>query len=325
MKADLQHYVPRFLLKNFSDGKKHRVYVFDKSNDRCFQVHINKIAAEKGFYDLPTGDDILTVEPSLSQLESKAAQAIRKILDQERFEYLDPIEFQTIAEFLAVQFVRTKAHRVRSEHFRTLMIEKFRRMGFSHESIGKYVDDPPGILGDKLSGMISLRNAGEYVPYFWNKRWILFKTTKKHPLFLSDNPLVLHNEVDHGPFLCNLGLAVRGIEIYLPLSSTCCLGLICPTLAEGTDQSDFGEGMFLEPFSSPMGKTPQSPSIADIPCIYRSGPPIGMKPENVTFANSLQVWSSLRYVFCEENSFGLVREMIAVDEKYRSAPLPGLE
>ena len=52
MSKELQHYVPRFLLKNFAKGKKPQIFVYDKSNDKQFKTNIKNIAAETGFYDI---------------------------------------------------------------------------------------------------------------------------------------------------------------------------------------------------------------------------------------------------------------------------------
>ena len=47
--AKRQHYVPRFLLRNFAPAREEQVHVYDKSNDRVFRAHIANVAAESGF------------------------------------------------------------------------------------------------------------------------------------------------------------------------------------------------------------------------------------------------------------------------------------
>ncbi|MBI5114870.1 DUF4238 domain-containing protein [Candidatus Poribacteria bacterium] len=76
-----------------------------------------------------------------------------------------------------------------------------------------------------------MHGAKEFVPDFLGKERVLFETTRKHPFFISDNPIVLQNEMNQGPY-SGLGVAAPGIEIYLPISSTLCLGLFCPSVAE---------------------------------------------------------------------------------------------
>jgi hypothetical protein len=65
-------------------------------------------------------------------------------------------------------------------------------------------------------------------PHFLNKDWLLISTTRKSPFIIGDNPLALQNAIDMGPY-GNLGLAVKGIEIYLPLSPVRALAIWCPS------------------------------------------------------------------------------------------------
>jgi hypothetical protein len=44
--AKVQHYVPQFLLRNFGNGKKDRLYVFDKQMARSFRTNANNVASE---------------------------------------------------------------------------------------------------------------------------------------------------------------------------------------------------------------------------------------------------------------------------------------
>jgi hypothetical protein len=50
--AKVQHYVPRFLLRNFGTGKKDKLYVFDKQTERIFTTNVKNIAAESRFMTL---------------------------------------------------------------------------------------------------------------------------------------------------------------------------------------------------------------------------------------------------------------------------------
>ena len=58
-----------------------------------------------------------------------------------------------------------------------------------------------------------------------DKAWMLLESVPGIPFFTSDNPIALHNTNDYWPY-GNLGLSVKGIEIYFPISSTLCLNLI---------------------------------------------------------------------------------------------------
>lgn len=65
--------------------------------------------------------------------------------------------------------------------------------------------------------------------------------------------------------------------------------------------------------------------IVDYANAYKQGVPIEITPENSKFLNSLQVTFAEQYVFCEENRFGLVREMIKANSTYRTGLRPKMD
>ena len=74
--TQLQHYVPRFLLRRFGSGKKDRLHVFDKHTDTTFASSAAKLAAKNNFYDFKFMGDPVTIEPILGHVESKAGEHI---------------------------------------------------------------------------------------------------------------------------------------------------------------------------------------------------------------------------------------------------------
>ena len=49
--AKNQHYVPQFILRNFTVGDGKQIHVFDKQDEKSFRTNIRNIAAETGFYN----------------------------------------------------------------------------------------------------------------------------------------------------------------------------------------------------------------------------------------------------------------------------------
>ena len=195
-------------------------------------------------------------------------------------------------------------------------------MGASEENIREVTESPNNVPEDKLFGLRSLVTAREFIPHFLNKAWVLLETMPQNPFFTSDNPIGLHNEMDYGPY-GNLGLAVKGIEIYFPISSTLCINLLCPTIAEE----------FRKAYDNLRMLDQMSPGLADSimkrPTFARAfcdgllnGTPIKVLEDNVTMINSLQVVYSSRFVYCEINSFDLVKRMIRDNPKYREGLKP---
>lgn len=109
-KVENQHHVPKLLLRNFACKEKKGkfyTYAFDKHQDKPFgPVEISNILAEKGFYDLDIGDGAISMEHSLSDLETQTANVIKDILAEEKLSNSEK-EKSWLSVFIAAQFLRT--------------------------------------------------------------------------------------------------------------------------------------------------------------------------------------------------------------------------
>jgi len=63
----LQHYVPQFILRNFTTGKGNQIFVFDKQEEVAFKTNIRNIASESGFYNFDINGYQFTIEPGLEK------------------------------------------------------------------------------------------------------------------------------------------------------------------------------------------------------------------------------------------------------------------
>jgi len=122
-----------------------------------------------------------------------------------------------------------------------------------------------------------------------------------------------------GPFRGNLGLAVKGIEIYLPISSTQTLAFFCRShqemIRDGVER--MRKSMVWDPS---MGE-----GFGDLLSwrrAFRTGIPLPSKPDNVLNHNSLQVSYAERYVFSSTADFELVESMIKDNSAFRIGPRP---
>jgi|SRR3989442_15657141 len=75
-----QHYVPRFLLRNFCAGAKPRIWASDKSTGKSFETTVENVAAERDFYEAKIDDRVLSMEEGLSELAGKASRVIERII-----------------------------------------------------------------------------------------------------------------------------------------------------------------------------------------------------------------------------------------------------
>lgn len=274
-KVKIQHYVPRFYLKNFAfqRDKEYRFYCFDKSDLRHFPVNIRNIGCEKFFYEGKAEKQIL--EKALSNLEKDFNKVYKKLAESRSLFSLNWKEKEKIASFVAVQDLRTREFR---EILRSLGKEMKRVLGAKplskdFEEQLKTIDTEEtarsihvNIVTDTLSGKTGMTKI------ILSMKWMLFENYTKIPLWTSDQPINRFNPINNP--LGNLGLKSRGIQIFFPLNPT--LGIL-----------------FCDPvkyFSKP----------AKVTCIK----------ENIIFSNTLQVRSSTRHVFSNNNDFYLAKKWL---------------
>ncbi len=314
----VQHYVPQFILKHFTDGKKPQVWVYDKSEGRKFRSNVSNVAAESGFYDFEFKGAELSLEPALSSLESDASRVIKQIIKQESLADFSREEKALLSSFIAVQFVRTKQNRMMSKAVVCDLEERIRQMGFEPERIkgfAKFNEQE-----EKMLSVMCVQRANEYVPHFMEKDWVLLKGSKRNPLLISDNPITLQNHNDFSPY-GNIGLSVKGIQIHFPISKELSLGLYCPSIG---DQVREGYEKYLrlaklEPtLAAGLIKDPLG--LAQLAAGFNSGRAVPLKPENVLNLNSLQVRFSERFLFSSINDFTLPELMITEHPEYKLGP-----
>lgn len=316
--SQLQHYIPKFLLKQFGSGKKDHVYVFDKHTGKAFRSSARKIAAEYSLYDFAFKGAAVTLEPGLASLENEAAKFVSRILRERRLGILDGLERGHLARFLAVQMVRTPAQWEMSREAFGRMETWLRAKGMRESWF-----EPPAELGtrenaEKAMMARAISNAPrDFGPALIEKDWVLLSTDRSAPFVIGDHPFAMHNQVDRGP-RGNLGLLVEGIEVYFPLSPQLTLALWCPShrkfLVDGNERlTAMSE---TQPWLAERFRGGWANAL-DIMQAITSGTPLPSMPENVLFSNSLQIANAERYVFSSDDDFELVEDMIRKNPELR--------
>jgi len=287
-----QHYVPQFLLRNFT-GKDGQLYVFNKTEDRSFKTLPRGIAAEAWFNDFTDAKGKPnTVEYVLGVLEDTVSVIIGGILERGSIGHLTTMDRKNLAQFAAVQQLRVKAVR--------------QRMKSLNEGILRILDDrgiEPGEVVPRLSDddvqHAAIAQIGQAIPnakILMGKAWILQQAPDAVPFWISDNPVVLFNIVNERL----LTLESPGISIYIPLSSKFSLCFLCP--------SWFGSGMVNTDDEKMLSKA------------VRTGSPDLLLPENVKHQNSLQVKYSSTFVISSVSDFSLARLMIEKNPQLKESP-----
>lgn len=314
--AAVHHYVPRFLLRNFCSGTKPRLWAYDKSAGKSFETTIQSVAGERDFYEVTVGDFTVSLEEGLSKLESEARTIINRIINARSIGVMSEDDRILLAVFVATQMQRVPHSRENllalSEGFSRVMKERF----------GMDTDDFPAMTPEiaKALSIKSLTEPNQFAEHILNKSWLLFETADSTPFYISDNPVALQNNVEpRGPLRGNLGLAVPGIEIYLPLSSTLTLGFYCCSHEEMIRNG-------VEKMRRSIVRDPNFPMtfgpLLDWMRAFRKGTPLTSTADNVLNHNSLQVRQAERYVFSSQPDFELVESMIADDSRFRKGPRP---
>lgn len=317
--AEIQHYVPRFLLRNFCTGKKPKVWAYDKVTAKSFETNIQNVAGERDFYEAEIGHRILSLEQGLSAMESKTAAIIDRVLAQRSIGGLSLDDRIQIAVFVAIQMQRVPNQR---EHLMA-MNAGIRKVLGDRDVDPALVEGFADITPEEAKAMsiMMLAEPNELPVHILDKTWLLFETDAAVPFYVSDNPVAMQNLVEpKGALRGNLGLAVPGIEIYLPISSTMTLGFFCrsheATIRNGVERM---RATFVR---DPDIPTPGFGPLLDWMRAFRTGNPLLSDAENVLNHNSLQVRQAERYVFSSLPDFSLVEDMIANEPRYRVGPRP---
>lgn len=334
--AQNQHYVPKFILRNFLfDPKNEKVKVYDKHRDSIFTTSIKNIMAERRFHDLRVGDNIRSFEPASNEIEGFAIPTYRRLIETKQLA-LSAEERTAMSYFFAFQFVRTRASRDLWQTMAESLRDKMLAMGFEKDDIDGYVE-PTDEEAKKqhLLGIVTYMQ--EFSPYFAEKNWQIMVAPPKRSFYISDNPVVLHNERQFGPY-GNSGLGVPGVEIYLPLSSHVVLCAQCPSIVnkarsdwqERMAQSvaDIGSMILSRSMTISQGlaarkKLDRLDEEAQMKLMaLEDGGRIGASAENVDFINSLQTKFATRFVICQRGNFELARKFNREFPKFRTGMKP---
>lgn len=341
-RAEVQHYVPRFLLRGFlrKPQKKKQVFVYDKHKDRSFPSNVGNIAAEKGFYSFETQDGQINMEGIFSKLESNTKSAVDKLIETTRLAALDDEQKSWLSVFFATQLLRTR-HMM--EVIRTLnegAAEHIRKLGYDPQETEGFEllvtedDFKQALLTQMVTAM------GQSATLMAAKASFLTTTSVDRPFWISDHPVVMHNDREFGPY-GNIGLAVPGIQIYLPLTSTLLLALWCTTNADKLLENvelakrNKRELSVMRVLGRDVDTDEVDRQIEYYQTIIDEGEPlieamtkgsaIQATAENVTFYNSLQVTWSHRFLISPLDDFALAKRMISDNSKYRRGLVPKVE
>jgi len=127
----------------------------------------------------------------------------------------------------------------------------------------------------------------------------------------------MQNMQKFGPY-GNIGLAVRGIEIYFPLSKTLCLGMYCSTIEKEIREGYNKYKLLYQIDPVAANRIMKDPhAIEKMMAGFDSKTTFQFIPENVVNQNALQVEYSARFVLSNTDDFSLAEQMIKDNPKFR--------
>lgn len=329
MAAQHQHYVPQLLLRGFLShdaelAAKEQVHVLDLNDGRTFTPSVANIMGERRFNDFWIDPETLaTVEPAATHIESHVAPIVDRIRREKRLER-SADEIASLALLMAFQFVRTKKMRLLPERMRRQLSEKVKRMGLEPDKVAGL--EP---LDEDALKHLHVKNQMEglekYTGIISEKEFFLMKAPEGSSFYLSDNPVVLHNDEKRRGMFGQLGLSVPYIQLYLPLAAdvTLCaydkavLGQLMKSRDETMREFESDALRMLmrkQIVASQMKAALERMREADrtTPLIetIRAGEAVLVGSDQVQFYNSLQAFQAHRFVVDPDGKFSVAREVM---------------
>lgn len=217
------HFVPQFYIRNFSEDKR-RVAVFNINQRKTVLSASIKGQCQRSFLYGKDGER----EKLLSQIETKAAIVIHRVIDTGCIPPKGTKEFVCLLYYLLLQHGRTiyaveESNEMLDQFIKSTFVPSMKAKGISEKDLAKVrvtLTDPTGY---NLSHML------QCYPLLIDLEFSLFRNCTRYGFITSDNPLVLYNQLlEERRYTSNTGLQSQGLQIFLPLSAGYCLFVFDP-------------------------------------------------------------------------------------------------
>lgn len=306
-----QHYVPQFILKAFSVGKKKRIYTFDKKTGKSFPSHVGNVGHENNFYHHSEYGN--SMEFQLGNIETKLAPIFNTIIEQGTIKHLSTEDHKNICLFVAVQMSRVNSIRESMNQTLKILAEQLKGDVIApNSSVEKLLATTEEDIRE--SSIVMLNTLPDKIyPSIFDKSISLVKAPKGEVFYISDNPAVKYNHTpeSHGG---NLGLCTKGIEIQFPISSKFSLSFLCADLIKDL-RGKVQQNVFLNGTPTAAHK-----KLVELLEQYDSKMTKQLSPDNVKFHNSLQVLHCSRFIYSNSAEFSLANEMFTDNPEISNQP-----
>jgi hypothetical protein len=309
MSDENQHWVPKFLIRNFVD-RDGRVFCLDIHTDRVTKPPPKKAASELGFNDFALDGEVLSFEDKLGKIETKAAPVLKRMISVKSLSWIGQGERERVAEFMTAQSFRTKA-------FYEGLAEKPNRQGFGE--IFTQLWESAFITANEIA----------------RRHWALMVIEDEEVFYLGDNPVVLQR-TENPKDGSSLGFDVKGVEAFMPLSPKCALYMPCRTTSDDRiARYDAGMELHRVVRSAALRGVPGGSSelqtvqlvirkLHPLVTAFKMGAPLTPGREHVENLNYLQCSWSHAAVYSNRSDFTFARRVFRESPQYRSVPKTSL-
>lgn len=274
--AKNQHYIPQFLLRNFSSRGDKFIWTYDrekKYGPKNQERPIKKVASEQFFYDQVRNNKSSSLEYILQEIETQTAPIINNIIKSKTIKSLSEKDRKTLSFFVTVQLLRTKGSLNELGHMINIFDEQMlQKINIQIEKIDT-----------KELWFSFIEDAKIYSDFVANKVWML--TESNEAFLISDHPVVLQNSSFSNEYVGTLGLDCYGIEIYFPLTHSLTLCIFCEKLFQNSGYTH----KYIDNLISP--------------------------PESILNLNFLQVAHSYRFIFSHIDNSDLIKDLLEKTKK----------
>lgn len=206
------HYVPRFYLKRFSPDERSISLWNVRNRIKVTSANLKHQCYKDYFY----GKE-LKVEKALGLVEGHAAHIFRFIDEYRTPPSHGSREHLTLVLYMLMQYGRTAYSADALDEMNDKMMKHL--LGPKAEADG--IDLSKVTIGIKDSAQYSLGMVTQFYPLMLDLGCKLILNETSAEFVASDNPVVLYNQLlsfrNHGS---NTGLASKGLQVFLPISSS---------------------------------------------------------------------------------------------------------
>jgi len=234
-----QHYVPKHLLRGWTDDEKLPVYNLDNRQEYP-PTSLSNLCSEDYFYGGPEA------EKSMDRLESRHAEIINRIRSSMSFDALDEMDILYFCVFVLLQRNRTKQQKRETENLIDSLAKEYLELQAEAGVI-----DPELSSGENVFDVLDdyritherplafpMLNALTSVDLIIDLEVAIIVNTTDENFIVSDHPVVHDNPRFKDQFERFLaGIQSRGLQIFAPLSSSVQIMLYDPA-AYTLDYSD---------------------------------------------------------------------------------------